>query len=143
METTIPAQTEEAKEWTARFKEASGFAFGILKDAVVKLSKEDDMLIYPFFRMKEDSDKSQFKMLADMAEPFVMSAIRDGFNDEDLDKYFFAYLPNSDKLEVVIGARLKTDKDRAKLKEMKEEADKAETAAPLNEIMERQTAVSK
>jgi len=143
METTIPAQTEEAKEWTARFKEASGFAFGILKDAVVKLSKEDDMLIYPFFRMKEDSDKSQFKMLADMAEPFIMSAIRDGFNDEDLDKYFFAYLPNSDKLEVVIGARLKTDKDRAKLKEMKEEADKAETAAPPNEIMERQTAVSK
>jgi hypothetical protein len=120
MDATIPAQTAEAKEWTAKFKEASGFAFDIIKKALVKLEKEDDMIIYPFFRMKDDVDKSKFTMLADMAEPFVMGAIRDGLNDEEMDKYFFAYMPNREKYEVVIGARLKTDKDRAKLKEMKE-----------------------
>lgn len=125
MEAVIPAQTEEAKEWTAKFKDASGFAFDIIKNALPKLVKEDDMIIYPFFRMKDDVDKSKFTTLSDIAEPFIMSTIRDGLNDEELDKYFFAYLPNKEKSEVVIGIRLKTDKDRAKLIEMKKEEDAA------------------
>jgi hypothetical protein len=123
MEATIPAQSEKAKEWTAKFKEASGFALDILKQAVKKLEKEEDMLIYPFFRLKEDVDKKDFAAIADIAEPFMMAAIRDGFSEEDLDKYFFAYLRNSEKCEVVVGARLKTDKDRANLIEMKKEED--------------------
>ena len=45
MDATIPAQSEQDKQWTAKFKEASGFAYGILKDAVKKLEKEDDMLV--------------------------------------------------------------------------------------------------
>jgi hypothetical protein len=123
MDATIPAQSEQAKEWTAKFKEASGFAYNILKDAVPKLAKEDDMLVYPFFRMKEGGDKKEFEQIADIAEPFLMGAIRDGFSNEDLDKYFFAYLRNAEKLEVVVGARLKTDKDRANLAAMKKEED--------------------
>lgn len=120
---TIPAETDESKAWAERFREASGFAFNILKDAVPKLQNEEQLIVYPFFRLKDDVDKKEFRMLADMAEAFVMGAIRDGFTDEDLNKYYFAYLPNAEKCEVVIGARLMTDKDRAKLAEMKKEED--------------------
>jgi methyl coenzyme M reductase subunit C-like uncharacterized protein (methanogenesis marker protein 7) len=142
MEATIPAQTEQAKEWTSKFKEASGHALMILKDAIKKLQKEDDMLIYPFFKMRDEIDKKDYAAIADIAEPFVMSALRDGLPAEDLEKYFFAYLRNSEKFEVVIGARLKTDKDRAEMKKMKEDEDAkaAIPAEPANEILERQTA---
>ena len=121
MEALIPGETEESKKWAERFREAARFGFNILKESVPRLQKEDDMIIYPFFRLKEDVDKKEFGILADMAEPFVMAAIRDGFSKEELDKYFFAYLRNADKCEVVIGVRLQTDKDRADLKKLKEE----------------------
>jgi hypothetical protein len=144
MEATIPAQTAEAKEWTEKFKEASGFAAKVVKDALPRLTKEDDMIIFPFFKMRDDVDKKNYTMISDIAEPFVLSAIRDLLSVEEMDKYFFAYLRNGEKFETVIGARLKTDRDRAKLLEMKEEEDKAKAeqmpSAPSNEILERQTA---
>jgi methyl coenzyme M reductase subunit C-like uncharacterized protein (methanogenesis marker protein 7) len=139
MEATIPAQSESAKEWTDKLKEASGFALSVIQKALPKLVKEDDMIIYPFFKMKDDVDKKDFGMISDMAEPFVMEALRNGLTEEELDKYFFAYLRNGEKYETLIGARLKTEKDKQNLAEMKKEEDAKLAAEKAEEEAKEKT----
>jgi hypothetical protein len=127
MEASIPKQSPEDAKATEQFREAAKYAVGILKGSLDRLKDPENVIIYKLFSCAESATVEDYKKINAVFEPFVMSALRDELSDEELNKYYFAYLPNHDEKKTVIGCRLMTDKDRAKIMEMKQK--EAEEAA--------------
>lgn len=121
---------EQEKAWTEQLREGSRCAVQTIRSAVVKIEGEDQVMIYKFFHVPQDKTVEEFSALADLAEQFMMTELRNGMPEEILDKYVFAYLKNTEKREVCIGSRLKTEKDRedeAKAKAEKKESEETKS----------------
>jgi len=127
METSIPGQSPEDVKATEMFREASKYAVTTLKGSLERLVEPENVIIYKLFSCAESATDEDYKKMNALFEPFFLQALRDGLSDEELNKYYFAFLPNTDEKKTVIGCRLMTDKDRAKITEMKQK--EAEEAA--------------